>query len=93
MTTTGGLGVAIALLTLMWLVISAVLAAIVRVVLRWSRAEQDTAELRRIFTKHVQDTTRLFAEMTAQIREDRRVTHERLTYLERERMKQAGRRT
>ena len=64
--------ISIALLTLLFMVLTATLGLLIRAVVRWTKVEDRLADL-----------TADQQEILNQMREDRKATNERLTYLER----------
>ena len=83
-------GLAIAGLTLLWVVTTGILAVLVRGTARWSKTEERVSQLAEQQNKSATDAARLYSEIMAQVREDRRTTHERLTYIERRTMDTRG---
>lgn len=59
------------------------LALLLRIQARWTSAADRLADVADDLNKHVEDDKRINTEMIGQMREDRKATNERLTYLER----------
>lgn len=69
-------------LTLIFLVMSAMLGTLVRVVAKWTRTEDKISNLAEDMQDLVKDKDRVHSEMLAQMREDRSATDRRLRWLE-----------
>lgn len=77
---------------LIFTVMSAVLAMIVRAVIRWTRLEDQLITLSKDMQELVEDKDKTHKEILNQMREDRNATNERLTFLERHVWPAQGRR-
>lgn len=73
----------VTLLSLVFAVLTAVLGLAVRGAVRWARAEDRIADVAQDLAKRVLESDRAHREIVEQMREDRKATNERLTYLER----------
>jgi hypothetical protein len=82
----------ISLLSLVFAVLVAVLGLVVRGAVRWTRVEDRLTDFGGDLTRLVQDEERTHRELVEQMREDRKATNERLTYLERSVWPRPGRR-
>lgn len=69
-------GLIIALLTLLFAVLSAALGLLVRAAVRWTKVEDRLADMTQDLTRHIEQSDQVH-------REDRAATNARLTYLER----------
>lgn len=68
---------------LIFTVMSAILALIVRAVIKWTKVEDRLVHLAADVAQLVEDKDKTHKEILDVIREDRKATNERLTYLER----------
>ena len=75
--------VTIAALSFAFVVVVTMLGLIVRITRKWTRIEAGLETLGRDFATLVVDTSKVNQEISAQMREDRRASNDRLTWLER----------